>query len=419
MSSSSSRSTSIVASIGFAAILFEGYDLIVYGNAVPALLAYPKWSLTPTRVGAIGSAALLGMFLGAPIAGWLCDLYGRRRPFIGLLAFFSLMMLLAALAPTPSLLAVCRFFAGLGFGGIPPAAIALLIEFAPTKRKVLINAVMLTGFGGGAILAGVLSVTLLDRIGFRGLFAVGALPLVSLVPLAAWLLPESPRSLEADPRPAGIRTAKLRIDLLRGRNGVALAVFAVAHFFYFMFTFALNTWMPKLMRDAGFANGVAQRSLILLAFGGIIGALVGAWVADQVGSRRAASGLFILGAVALLALSLATSASPWVLPLLFIAGAGTAQSVLLSFVALYFSHEVRATALGITSGIGRLGAANGPLIGGLLVSGGAGFGGSCAVYAAIAALAGIVTFLVPRAIADSTGFGAMSDVASPSLERAR
>ena len=42
------RTTCLVVALGFGAIAFEGYDLIVYGAAVPSLLAYPGWpSLLP------------------------------------------------------------------------------------------------------------------------------------------------------------------------------------------------------------------------------------------------------------------------------------------------------------------------------------------------------------------------------------
>jgi hypothetical protein len=49
------RSAWFVAAFGFFALAFEGYDLIVYGSAVPTLLAYPDWHLTPAQVGVIGA----------------------------------------------------------------------------------------------------------------------------------------------------------------------------------------------------------------------------------------------------------------------------------------------------------------------------------------------------------------------------
>ena len=45
------------------------------------------------------------------------------------------MMILAAVAPTPALFALFRFLAGVGFGGIPPTAIAQVYEFAPRDPK--------------------------------------------------------------------------------------------------------------------------------------------------------------------------------------------------------------------------------------------------------------------------------------------
>ena len=94
------------------------------------------------------------------------------------------MMILVAWSPNPSCLAIFRFLAGLGFGGVPPTAIALVVEFAPARHRVLFNAIMLAGFGIGGMLAGGLAIHFLSRLGFRGLFSLGALPLVTLIPFS-------------------------------------------------------------------------------------------------------------------------------------------------------------------------------------------------------------------------------------------
>src|SRR5262249_47177599 len=72
------------------------------------------------------------------------------------------------------------------------------------------------------------------------------------------------------------------------------------------------------------------------------------------------------------------------------------QSVLFGYIATHYASEFRATALGVTSGIGRLGAASGPFVGGLLVGAGAGLGGSVGFFAAAAVVAAAAAFLVPR-----------------------
>ncbi|GAA3312512.1 hypothetical protein GCM10020331_000440 [Ectobacillus funiculus] len=47
----------------FLIIAFDGYDLVVYGTAVPVLI--DKWNLTAVEAGAMGSYGLFGMMFGA------------------------------------------------------------------------------------------------------------------------------------------------------------------------------------------------------------------------------------------------------------------------------------------------------------------------------------------------------------------
>ncbi|MDQ6770902.1 MAG: MFS transporter, partial [Gemmatimonadota bacterium] len=255
----------LVVCFGFFAMVFDAYDVIVYGAALPLLLAHPTWSLTPAQAGAIGGAALFGMAFGAPVSGWLSDRFGRRKVFIGLLMWFSSMMLLVAWAPTPELLGIFRFLAGLGFGGIPPTAIALTTDFAPKQRRALFNSLVMSGFGIGAIAAGGLAIVLLERIGFRGMFAIGGLPLFTLVPLAVWLLPESPNFRgKSSVQTGSTKVASPWVGLVRERVGAAVALFAVAFFWTFFLVYGLNTWLTQLLRGAGLELSVALKLLVVL-----------------------------------------------------------------------------------------------------------------------------------------------------------
>jgi len=380
----------------FGAIVFDGYDLIVYGSAVPALLQYQPWGLTPAQAGVIGSYALFGMFLGAIASGTLTDLIGRRRLFIASLTWFSLMMVLVATAPDPWSLGLFRFLAGLGFGGIPPTAIALVVEIAPAARRHLINGLMLCGFPIGGVLAALLAILLLEPAGFRTLFAVGALPLVTLVPLAIWLLPESP-SFERR-RGAG-HTRGGVAQLVKGRAAAATALFVVANFCGFLLVFGLNTWLPQLMRGAGYELGSALAFLLVLNVGAIAGGLGGSALADRYGSRWVATVLF---AAAVLALALIAVPLPTVVLylLVFVAGAATTgnQIVVYGYVAAHYPPARRATALGLSSGIGRLGAVTGPLLGGSLLAAGFGLGWNVGVFALVAVVGAVACALVPRPV---------------------
>ena len=393
----SPRAAYIVVILGFGAFLFEGYDLIVYGSAVPALLAYTPWALTPAKVGAIGGVVLLGMFVGAPLAGWLSDRLGRRRMFIGLLSFFSFMMMLVAVAPTPGLFALFRFLAGIGIAGIPPTAIAQVFEFAPDNRKVLFNAIMLGGFGVGAILAPAISLLLIGHVGFRGLFAFGALPLVTLVPLAALFLPDVPGgSARTTAEPATAAKVSSWRGVLQGRAALSTILFAAANSFALLLSFALNTWLPQLMRGAGYPLGSALQFLLLLNIGSLCGGLLGGWISDRVGGRKVLIGMFVVAAMSLGCLAIPGPAAVLKL-LVFIAGAVACgnQSVLFGMMAAHYPQTSRATAVGFISGVACLGAAAGPLLGGLLIKAGVSLSGNVLVFGGIALLAGLAILLVP------------------------
>lgn len=405
----SSASVALAVAICFGAIVFDGYDLIVYGSVVPAMLEYQEWALTPQTVGHIASYGLFGMFLGAIVSGWLTDRFGRRKVFIASLAWFSLMTLLAALAPTAGIFGLLRFLAGLGFGGIAPTAIALVVELAPKARRNLLNAVMLCGFPVGGVLAALLAINLLEPLGFRALFAIGGLPLITLVPLAMWKLPESPAFLRL--RSAGRTPSETPVDatpvnttpiarrsLLKGRLGAATLLFCVTMFASLLLVYGLNTWLPQLMRGAGYDLGSSLAFLLVLNAGAIVGGLWGSSLADKLGGRWVTTGLFVIATASLAAIAIPLPT--WALYILiFIAGAATTgtQIVVYGYVATYYRPEVRATALGISSGVGRLGGVVGPSIGGALVAAGLGLGWNVATFAGVAVIGALAAAAVPRA----------------------
>lgn len=116
-------------------VLFDGYDLILYGNVVPSLLAEPGWNLKPQDVGRIGSSVLVGMLVGALLAGTLSDRLGRRVVILTAMIWFSLSMLVCALAPNPAVFELSRALGGIGLGALLPTVMAYVIEFAAPKRR--------------------------------------------------------------------------------------------------------------------------------------------------------------------------------------------------------------------------------------------------------------------------------------------
>ena len=421
-SGSRTRSPGVVIALCFVAIVFDGYDLVVYGAVVPDLLAYPAWDLTPVEAGNIGSYALVGMLVGALSIGYLTDVVGRRAVMIASVGFFSLMMLACSMAPTPELFGLFRFLAGLGLGGVIPTAIALTVEYSQPERRNFNNAVMFCGYAVGGVLAALSALALLEQIGFRGMMAIGALPLVTVVPLLWLLLPESPSFLDAHGRsseavtlreqyglptpsrtesgsPAGVGGIGERLStVVRGRWLVATALFCLAGIAGQTLVYGLNTWLPQLMVIAGYSLNSSLSFLLTVNAGAVLGVLISSRLADHFGPRPVTAASFFASGCALVLMGLGWAPLWAMYVLVAIVGFGSigAQILVNGFVATYYPDGSRATALGLTLGLGRLGAIFAISAGGWLVAAEAGDFVNFAVWS-IAALVGVTAVLaVPR-----------------------
>lgn len=399
MSAGVLRSERTVIGLCFAVIVFDGYDLIVYGAAIPALLQHKAWAMTPTMAGAIGSYALIGMLIGALVAGAVTDVVGRRKVMIASVAWFSVAMAACALAPNPELFGLFRLLGGLGLGGVMPTAIALTAEYSAPNRRSLNNALMFSGYPVGGVLAAVLALALLPSLGFRAMFWIGALPLVTLVPLLLRYLPES---MSYQARQAGPAQTRQRVGvaaLLTRRHVAPLLLFGVTSFFGLLLVYGLNTWLPQIMKSAGYPLTSSLLFLVMMNVGAVTGSLLAAPIGDRFGMKPVTLVAFAAAAVSIYLLSSPTAA-PLMYALVAVAGFGTIGTQILvnAYVAMHFPAEVRATALGWTLGIGRLGAIVGPAFGGILLASGAGVAWNFYAFAIPAAIGAGIVLLLPSRI---------------------
>ncbi|WP_324644940.1 aromatic acid/H+ symport family MFS transporter [Pseudarthrobacter sp. LT1] len=413
------KSAGIVIFLCFLAIVFDGYDLVVYGAIVPKLLAYKPWGLSPVETGAIGSYALAGMFIGAILIGYLTDIVGRRKVMMASIAAFSLLMLLTAWAPTPELFGLFRFLAGLGLGGVIPTAIALTVEFSQSHRRNFNNALMFSGYAVGGILAALLSLAFLSSLGFQGMLALGGIPLVVVVPLLFKFLPESPAYLAAkgDRAQAERIVADYGLDqlppvriggdtpekgrfrtLLTGKLLAATVLFSLAGICGQTLVYGLNTWLPQLMVIAKYSLASSLTFLLTVNIGAVVGVLVSSRMADKFGPRNVTAISFACSGVALVLMG--TGIMPLVAMYFLVAvvgfGSVGAQILVNGFVATYFSGATRATALGITLGIGRIGAVLAISGGGVLVAASLGNFINFSIWAVAAAIGVVAVLAVPR-----------------------
>ncbi len=169
-------------------IISDGYDLVVYGTVVPVLMQ--EWNLTPVQAGMLGSYALIGMLLGALIFAPLADRIGRRTVILVCLTIFGAVTGMVGFARNTSEFGMYRFLAGLGLGGVMPVCISLVTEYMPKSLRSTMVAIMFCGWSVGSIIAAGIGIFLIPAHGWKIMFWLGAVPLV-LVPILYAYLPES------------------------------------------------------------------------------------------------------------------------------------------------------------------------------------------------------------------------------------
>lgn len=372
-------------------LIFDGYDLFIYGVVLPVLM--DEWSLTPVQAGALGSYALFGMMFGAFVFGPLADRIGRKNGVLICFILFSLATFLTGFAQSTIQFGILRFIAGLGCGGLMPNAVALMNEYAPRRSRGTLVALMFSGYSLGGVLAAGVGIYVLPRFGWEFMFFAAIIPLL-LVPVLIWKLPESigflvrenkndqARQMLAKLSPDTPINAQTELtqnitkansvpvfDLVKEGRGLGTLMIWLAFFCCLLMVYALGSWLPKLMANAGYSLGSSLSFLLALNFGGMFGAILGGWLGDRFGLPRVMAWFFVASAVSI---SLLGFNSPMIVlySLIIVAGATTigTQILLYANTAQFYPLSMRSTGLGWASGIGRFGAIAGPFLGGTLMA---------------------------------------------------
>jgi AAHS family benzoate transporter-like MFS transporter len=373
-------------------IIFDGYDLVIYGVVLPKLMA--EWKLSPLQAGALGSYALFGMMFGALFFGPLSDKIGRKKVIAICITLFSLFTFVNGFARDATEFGICRFLAGLGIGGVMPNVVALMTEYAPKKIRSLLVTIMFSGYSVGGMMSAGFGIWLIPDYGWSSVFFVAIIPFL-LLPLILYFLPESPAFLLRSNRTDKMGEILARIEpthvvqkntsyhyaTVTGSNQAPLLalfkdgrarttlMFWISFFMCLLMVYALGSWLPKLMNKAGYAMSSSLMFLMVLNIGAIFGAIGGGWLADKFHPRRVLTVFFLIAACSISLLGFKTNT----LTLNFfvaVAGATTigTQILLYAYVAQYYPQRIRSTGIGWASGIGRSGAILGPILGGTLLS---------------------------------------------------
>lgn len=180
----------IVALGGF---LF-GFDTAVISGAEQAI--QNQWKLTDTMIGQVVAMGLYGTVIGALVAGFLADRYGRKYMLVLISTLYLLSAIGSALAPEVFSLMAFRFLGGLGVGASSVVAPMYISEIAPPEKRGRLTALFQFNLVAGILLAYVSNFIIGDpsNIGWRIMLGVEVVPALAFV-LLIFTVPRSPRWL--------------------------------------------------------------------------------------------------------------------------------------------------------------------------------------------------------------------------------
>lgn len=186
-----------VAFASFASWTLDAFDFFILVFVLSDLASYFHNSVTDVSLAIMLTLAVRP--IGALLFGRLAEKYGRRPILMLNIVLFSLFELLSAWSPTFGAFLAFRIIYGVAMGGIWGVASSLAMETIPDRSRGLMSGIFQAGYPCGYLLASVVFGLFFDAVGWRGMFLIGALPIL-LLPFIYFKVPESPVWLAARQR---------------------------------------------------------------------------------------------------------------------------------------------------------------------------------------------------------------------------
>lgn len=353
----------------------DGYVLSIIGVALIQL--GPGLKLDATWTGAIGVAALVGLFLGTSVGGYLTDRIGRKRMFVLDIVGIGVISLATAFVPSAAVLVVMRFLIGIVVGADYPIATSLIAEFTPRRHRAISMGVVAAAWYLGANAAYVVGYVLLQVDGgWRWMLASAVVPCLVIL-IGRWDIPESPRWLarrgrveEAEAIVRRIFGADVELEVETGERSGYRALFRRGRIGKVVFVgaiwmcqavpmFAIYTFGPQIMTEFGLGAGQTA-TLGEMAIGTffLVGCIPAMFWANSMGRRKLLIGSFAIMTVALAVLGILPQAGlPIVIICLatyafFSGGPGNLQWL---YPNELFPTDIRASAVGAAMAFSRIG----------------------------------------------------------------
>jgi putative MFS transporter len=359
-------------------MFIDGFILGGIGVVMPAITEDLRLSLA--WQGLIGASALIGIFIGGPLGGYLADRIGRRPMFtIDLMVFLVGSVAQFFVGDAWQLFAV-RLLMGMAIGADYAIGWPLLAEFSPARVRGKLLSVQEAAWYVGFLVAYALgwALTVSELADWNVILGLSTVPTL-IVLLLRLGTPESPRWLisqgrtdEAVAIAAQYMEEEEQRDLHRppteGKHGFARlfsrdylkATVFVSVYWVCNTTpyFAIGTFAPSVLEHLGIEDGLTGGlALNLLA---CLGAFATVVLIERMGRRALSIGPLYIGAVALAVVGFAPETAPAVMVaalLVFYFVSAISSTLTGIFPAEVFPTEIRGTGVGFATAMSRVGAA--------------------------------------------------------------
>lgn len=369
----------------------DGFDMLAITFAAPAIRA--QWQIPADQLGIVIASSLVGMSLGSLFLAPLADVIGRRAMIILCLAMMSISMLIAPFSPDVVTLACWRLLTGLGIGAMVGTITAMAYEYANMRWRNLAIGLMGIGYPIGGVLVAALSAVLLPWLGWKSILWFGAATTAVMIPIVLAVMPESidfivaKRGAEALPvanavlRRLGHATATFidiqdrqgpvphRLDIFSKTYLFPTAILTVAYSLHTLTTYFVLGWVPSIVVEMGHDPSTAAMVSMWINLGGVMGGLAFGWLAGHLGLKLSTIPLLAGTMVAVMIFGDLSSSLAMKLTGMAIGFCMIGASVgLYALIAHLYTTALRATGTGVIIGIGRSGAAVGPILAGILLA---------------------------------------------------
>lgn len=405
--------------------LFDSMDTGLIAFVLPVLAK--EWSLSPAQVGWIGSIGLIGMALGAVLAGTLADRIGRKKVFSITVLLYSLSTGMCALAWSYESLLFFRFLVGFGLGGELPVAATLMSEYAPSHLRGRFIVLLESFWGVGWLVAACISYLVIPVFGWQIAFVIGTLPALYVF-LIRLHMPESIRYLLTKNR---IKEAQDVILLLEKKLGVKsqpftgmtdmsaikreqetapkftalwskpfrtrtamlwLAWFGIVFSYYGIFM-----WLPSIVYSQGFAVVKTFEYVLIMTLAQLPGYYAAAWLVDVIGRKYTLSLFLLLSGVC--SFFFGNAATPetllaWGAAMSFF-NLG-AWGVIYTYTPEQYPTQIRALGSGWAAGFGRIGGMLAPMLVGVMLGNAFGMNTIFLMFASVFVIISAVVILLGK-----------------------